>query len=97
MKLYKQPKQPPTVNINIKQPGQKTEHIKGVLGALDSVMNETAMILTNSGQFSPIAVGSASTVEFREYIDGKNGKTKSFKIYSNPGTIKSVIATEIEK
>lgn len=97
MKLYQPKEQPPTVNINIKQAGAKTEHITGVLGDLSSVFLESVDIVSKSGKFSPIATGKHVVVEFREYIKGENGKTKSFKMYSTtPKEIKAVLMAAID-
>ena len=94
MKIY-QPA--PTVNINIRQAGAKTEHITGVLGGLSAVFLEAADVVTKSGKFTPIATGKHVVVEFREYINGENGKTKSFKMYSTtPQEIKAVLMAATE-
>lgn len=97
MKRYIKPEQPSTVNINIRQHGKKTEHITAILGSLNSVKIECINAINQSGQFSPIAHGKKTVVEFREFINGQNGKTTSFSIYNTcPETVKKVIESIIE-
>lgn len=81
---------PPTVNVNIKKQGEKTEHLALLWEPLPQLMAEIKNVLASHVSVFP--VGHRTNLELREYVNGENGKAASFHFFGlDPVSVKDIL------
>lgn len=95
MKLYKPPPPPDLMRINIKKQGYKTEHIAVEQTTQQELIAWLKDLIAKQG-LSIFETGKITTVEVRESIAGKNGKSESFHFKGlDPSTVATLILRQL--
>ncbi len=95
IRIFKPVKAPDKVLVNIKKYNLPAGHLVLVGGTLEECREYVQELIRPN--VNPFADGTRTTIEFREFKDGKNGRTLSFSFYgtSTPKEIAEFIEREI--
>lgn len=96
MEIYKY-KAPPLLFVTIKKAGEKSEHLT-LVGETKEVAQSILKKFVSERGLDPFAEGRRTTVEIRDYIDGKNGAMVSFNFKGlSPRVVYEVFVNRLKK
>lgn len=76
MKIFEQKESPLLIRVNIKKSGEETKHITLCETTQNEVKKWVVSILENQ-KINPLYCGKRTTIEIRESVGAKNGKSIS--------------------
>ncbi len=96
MKIYEPPKPKNVIRLQITRQGVATEYLNLEDCTMDGVSDMVMMLIRKHAPADPFMMGKKTSVNIRDCVGGKNGKSKSISFRGlNPAETKAIIEKHV--